>query len=378
MESRGHLKGRSEEGQTQGSPEAGFLFAVSIQKYLVKLDRSLADAGGFARAGWDDIYALGPPDVVFPSLDVFWQEVGEHCGLERQRAKCKVYSSSATRPATMPEDLLLAGDRIDGVFEPGFLCYGAMIGSEGWVAHKLDLKVKEVAEKARKVSTLLREERQGLWTILRGSLKFQFEYWLGLQYPSTIRAAARRLDTVLQEVLEVVAGQHIPLVDEGLGWEESLEVPVAGLTGRSFQCWLLGLPIRHRGLGLTRQEDLSPIAFIGSVEQALAFYGGETGVCPPLDHMVGSMAETRYTPLLASNCRTGQELRLAWERVRGEARECCDFLGRELEVPLAVALEGLGGGLNHRCYQNAPLQSQGGAEIGHVREERQTGEAQQS
>ena len=149
---------------------------------------------------------------------------------------------------------------------------------------------------------------------------------------------------MLREVLEAAVGQHIPLEEEGWGWEECLEVPVGDLGGRSFQRWLLGLPIRHGGLGLTSQEELSPLAFIGTLEQALPFYGGESGVCPTLAHLVGNTAETRYAPLLASGCRTGVELRRAWEAVQGEAREACEFLGRELEGPLAATLEGLGEG----------------------------------
>ena len=79
---------------------------------------------------------------------------------------------------------------------------------------------------------------EGLWTILRGSLKYQFEYWLGLVYPSLIREAARGVDRILLEVLEEVVGQHIPLREEGLGWEEALTIPVRSLDGRSFQSWL--------------------------------------------------------------------------------------------------------------------------------------------
>ena len=111
-----------------------------------------------------------------------------------------------------------------------------------------------------------RDERQGLWTVLRGSLKFQFKYWLGLVYPSLIREAARSVDRILLEGLEAVVGQHIHMGDEGLGWEECLTIPVRGLDGRSFQSWLVGKPIRHRGMGLACQEDLAPLAVIGSLE----------------------------------------------------------------------------------------------------------------
>ena len=41
------------------------------------------------------------------------------------------------RPADMDADLPIAGDMVDDVFQPGFLCYGVPIGSEAWVAHML-------------------------------------------------------------------------------------------------------------------------------------------------------------------------------------------------------------------------------------------------
>ena len=115
---------------------------------------------------------------------------------------------------------------VDGVFAPGFLLYGVPVGSDLYVAHMLEKKVREVAEKAEKASSLLAGERQGLWTILRSSIKFQFEYWLGLVYPSQVMAAARGVDKIIWEVLEVVAGAHIPREEEGLGWEECLDIPV--------------------------------------------------------------------------------------------------------------------------------------------------------
>ena len=191
MESRGKLWGRSGEGQTQGSPEGGPLFAVTIQKYLVELDSTLAAVGGMARGGWDDIYPVGPPEVLFPALEKFWEQLWEHCRLERQLTKCFVYSRNGVRPAAMPDMLPLAGEIFDDQFEPGFVCYGVPIGTNNYVANMLDRKVNEVAEGARRAVELLEDERQALWTVLKASLKFQFEYCLGLCYPSDVLPAAR-------------------------------------------------------------------------------------------------------------------------------------------------------------------------------------------
>ena len=244
----------------------------------------------------------------------------------------------------MPADISLSGVEVGEVWCPGFICYGVPIGSDPYVMQMLEQKVEEVAKGAEKASNLLAGERQGLWTILRASMKFQFEYWLGLVYPSQIMAAAKRVDNILWDVLEKVVGAHIPREDEGLGWEDCLEAPVGDLGGRSFQHWLSSFPIRQGGLGITSQQELSPLAFIGSVEQALPFFGGERGVCPTLGHLVGEQQETRWAPLLESDCRTARELRWSYQQVRREVDEACAYLGREVEGVLAVPLEGLGEG----------------------------------
>ena len=98
-----------------------------------------------ARGGWDDIYPVGPPEVLFPALERFWEQLGEHCGLERQLTKCFVYSGNGVRPAAMPDMLPLAGEIFDDQFEPGFVCYGVPIGTNNYMANMLDRKVNEVA-----------------------------------------------------------------------------------------------------------------------------------------------------------------------------------------------------------------------------------------
>ena len=81
--------------------------------------------------------------------------------------------------------------------------------------------------------------------------------------------------------------KHPPtLLEEGLGVEECLDIPVVRLGGRNLQSWLLSLPICQGGMGLTSQQDLNPAAFIGTLQQALPFFGGVRGVCPPLDHFL--------------------------------------------------------------------------------------------
>ena len=75
------------------------------------------------------------------------------------------------------------------------------------------------------------------------------------------------------------------------------------------------------GVGVKNQLEISPLAFIGALEQTVPFFAGEQGVCPPLAELAGEgePAERRWSPLLESECRTGRELQRAWDVVQQEA-----------------------------------------------------------
>ena len=71
-------------------------------------------------------------------------------------------------------------------------------------------------------------------------------------------------------------------------------------------------------------------------------------MCQLLLPTVGDIREaevaSRWQTLLDSGSRTGRELAECWDTLRGEAQECCDYLGEELEGPLASPVEGMGEG----------------------------------
>ena len=54
-------------------------------------------------------------------------ELSEKCGLKLQSSKCEVFSWTGVLPASCPEDLSLAGQEVDGAFQPGFLCVGVPV-----------------------------------------------------------------------------------------------------------------------------------------------------------------------------------------------------------------------------------------------------------
>ena len=120
--------------------------------------------------------------------------------------------------------------------------YGVPCGSKNYVGHQLDLKVEEIARGAATACRVLKGESQSLWAVLRLSLQQQFGYWLSLVHPSQVAAAAARVDTVLQGVLQEVGGVNIPLGGEGLSYTCPMGPEVPHLEGRSFQSMLSGLP----------------------------------------------------------------------------------------------------------------------------------------
>ena len=79
LEYGGKVWGHAEEGATQGDPEAGTYFCVAWHPQIRRLDTQVARAGGAARAGMDDLFVVGPAEVVFPALEAFWQEVETTC-----------------------------------------------------------------------------------------------------------------------------------------------------------------------------------------------------------------------------------------------------------------------------------------------------------
>ena len=100
--------------------------------------------------------------------------------------KREVYSSNGILPEGTPEGLLNAGTMVDGKWEPGFICYGAPIGSDQYVLAMLDEKLAEVKEEVKKMCVILKDERQALWTVLRSSISKKLYYWLSLKYPSLL------------------------------------------------------------------------------------------------------------------------------------------------------------------------------------------------
>ena len=353
LETGGEPWGESGDGLAQGDGMSSAAFAVGLHQDVKLLDAEMAVAGGCAVFGNDDGYVLGPPAAVYPAVDSFARRILARCGLvlqrgqDRQKCKTEVFAWGEL-PVGTPADLQRAGAVVGGRFEPGFVCYGAAIGTDSFVRQHLVDKVTELSQVTLRSCEVLGADLQALWTLLSSSVSQKLSYHVSLQYPTDIAAAAAQADTILWQMLESATQLHIPRQEEGGGVECVLGPPVTSMAASSFQELLVRQPVRRGGLGLRSILDTSPAAFVGSVEMSLPHFGGPEGVCRLLEPLLADLRAgqdgNRWAGLLASGARTGRELAAAWQGLQGEAEECCRYLGKTLAAPLAQPVQGLGEG----------------------------------
>ena len=345
LENGGKQWGTRQTGATQGDTAGPAQFCLSWHPQVRELDATLSAAGGLARFGMDDGYCWGPPAVLFPALEKFKSDIKEQCSLELEVAKSECFAWGGQLPAEAPEEIKLAGAEVNGRWEVGWVVYGCPMGSDAYVAYMMDRKVEEIAKGATRAKEVLKDDPQALWAVLRLSLQQQFSYWISLVHPTQVAAAADRVDTILTGVLETVSGFHMPQ-GGGQPYTCPMGPEVGWLEGRSYQQIISTLPIKSGGMGLRSQLDLSQAAWVGALEQALPFFAGEKGVCPPLAELSGEEEDDlhRWQPLLNSGLRTGEELRQAWTLQQQRAGEMAAYLGEELGGALAQPVEAAGQG----------------------------------
>ena len=114
LETEGKVWGEAREGSRQGDPEAGGYFCLAWHPHIRALDRRLSAVGGAARAGADDLFIIGPPDVVFQAMEEFWQEVSDSFLLQVERSKTEVFTWSGELPPDTPQGYPRAGIMVGG------------------------------------------------------------------------------------------------------------------------------------------------------------------------------------------------------------------------------------------------------------------------
>ena len=223
----------------------------------------------------------------------------------------------------------MAGREIEGQWCPGYMCYGVPIMSAQFIRVVLMEKVKEIEAEVKKSSDILGEEDlQAEWKLLQCSTVHKLDWLLSLAFPSNIKEVARYMDGTVWRVLERLARSDIPWGESGLGWECTLAAPHP-LHRRSYQRWVVGLPIKPGGLEVRLLEETRGPAFIGGVEQGIGQL--EPGLYPQLEAIVGKPEERerRWEHFLEQNTRTGEEFHKAWGELRAEAAAGATFLGED-------------------------------------------------
>ena len=351
LESKGEVWGQSGTGKVQGDPASGALQAVGMQPCLEELDQACQVDGGMARAGADDVFAVGRSEIILPAVQRFAQNIRTKCNLELQWTKCKVYKREGDLPPNTPPGLTLAGEMVDGEFLRGFICFGIPLGSDAFISHKLQEQANEIIVDAEKAREVLSSDYQSLWTALRLSISTRFQYWMQLTPPSLCEPVARGLDNALWSILEAACGFKIPRGEEEGGLE--LRIPnIPALDHKSFQEWAVRLPARLHGWGLRSLEDSCGPAYLATLETAIPFMSGPEGVCTQLSNLWGGEEcwgeeaphETRWRQVLTSNCSMAGEMRRSWTKIQQEAQDSSLWLQEPLPEALSTELEGFGEG----------------------------------
>ena len=149
----------------QGDIPSGAFFSVAMQPSLLRLDQECQQGGGLARAGFDDVYAVGRPEVVLQAVLRLQVDLRDRCGLSLQWSKTEWFNWRGPLPANAPPGLKLAGVSVDNIFHRGLMCYGIPLGSNEHISHQLQEKAQEIAEDAKR--TVPSGDRQALWSVLR-------------------------------------------------------------------------------------------------------------------------------------------------------------------------------------------------------------------
>ena len=101
-------------------------------------------------------------------------------------------------------------------------------------------------------------------------------------------------------------------------------------------------------MGLRSFDEVCYPAFLGAMEQALPRL--HTGFCKVVESVVGGADDfgeeasgiSRWRTLLTSGSRVGQEFEAAWRSLKSEAEVAAQWLGQELEGPLAADVASAG------------------------------------
>ena len=151
LEAKCRAWGKTDTGSAQGDPWSGAAVALGLQTCLEELDAECGQGGGACRAGADDIFALGPAEVVLAAVENLEREIKARCSLTLQWSKSKMYCREGNVPETAPAGLVLAGEQVGEEFLRGLMVFGVPVGSDEYVEFKLNEVVENIIQDAGKV-----------------------------------------------------------------------------------------------------------------------------------------------------------------------------------------------------------------------------------
>ena len=316
---------RSAQGGQQGAYSAGAGHNIVTLPHFKEVDAAVKARGGCARAIMDDLAVAGHPGDVWPALQRLEEQMFEIVGLRKHLTKPSVYSRTG-RYGNMP----LAGYHVgtngggDTGLElgHGVVLAGVPIGDEIFKRNYVALEVGRVRGVIDSVLPLLRtsnKSRDHAFHVDRLSLSHMLDFVSQTTPPTReILALLRGADDHRLAALASSIGIDPlapPLASEGL----------ADLDLVKSRCFL---PVRERGLGLTRNADTARAAFVGALELVVPRFpdvldpegNGVPGLFPHLAPVVGtfSQREGRWGTFIET-VPMGRVFQEAWDAMRAEA-----------------------------------------------------------
>ena len=143
------------------------------------------------------------------------------------------------------------------------------MGTDEYIKSELFVYAEEIVKDAIKTREVLSTNKQAHWAALRLSIAQRFQYLCQHAHPSICEPVAAWLDTQLWKELEAAVGFNIPRGDGGQEGDVVINVPVQGVSGKSFQEWAVRLPVKLHGWGFRSLAETCIPAYLGTLETSI-------------------------------------------------------------------------------------------------------------
>lgn len=262
----------------------------------------------------DDVYAIGPAQVVFSAIARFAEAIRDSLGLQMQVEKSSCYSHDydlSTCPWRHAAQIPIGTTTLREVTDDGeprerqvrgVMVGGVPLGTPDYICASLTVEVDGIVSYIDStVSQLLADSPHAVWAALYYCCSSRFDFWLRHVPPSQTLGHARRVDDAISRAVE------------SLGYEGMLTDRITSVRFR--------LPARMRGLGLRSRVELAPAAYVACFAESAETFLPRM-LLPGYFPMLGPLFGTADAHLTQFVQRTGSaivdELRAAWALLRQE------------------------------------------------------------